>query len=90
VTLHFPDDEKQNPTLTRAGRFYFPNAIELDDAPKFERFFFLTSRKKIDVGDILSRARVLANDLEKTPGDNIDVPPYVKQSSILIVKGEQK
>ena len=90
VTLHFPENETQLPVLNKEGSFYFPNAIELDNAPEFERFFFLTSKNEMDVEDILIRAKSLAADLGRARGGDINVPEHIHQSSILIVKGEKK
>lgn len=90
VTLHFPEDESHVTALTSEGSVYFPNAIELDNAPEFERFFFLTSQSMIDVHDILLRAEALAKNPDSARVEKIAVPGHIKQSSILIVKGERQ
>lgn len=63
------------------------NAYKLDDAPEFERFFFITSDAEIDVEDILKRAKALANDSHGAKTGNIRLPHSFKQFSILIIKG---
>ena len=55
ITLHYPQSENQPTVLEKKA--ILPSSIELDDAPEFERFFFVTSDKPIDVADILGRAR---------------------------------
>jgi hypothetical protein len=48
VTLHFPATEDA-PTTLAARTTTLPHAYALDDAPRFERFFFLTSDAPIDI-----------------------------------------
>jgi hypothetical protein len=58
VTLHHPSAKEAPQSLTDLdGAVPLPNAYELDDAPEFERFFFVTSTTPIDVDPILERAR---------------------------------
>ncbi len=87
VTLHYPEgDETTN--LTQNQRVLLPHAIELDDAPGFERFFFLTSDSPISPADIIERARSLAADPGSARVEKLEVPEGVAQSSIIILKGE--
>lgn len=88
VTLHFPGSQGESTKLEMNKQSLLPNAIELDDAPKFERFFFLTSESPIDVGGVLSEAQILAQDPERTQQKKLDLPASFKQYSILILKGE--
>jgi hypothetical protein len=87
VTLHYP--EGNEPTnLTQNKRVPLPHAIELDDAPGFERFFFLTSDNPIDPAGIMERARALAADPGIARVKKLEVPEGVEQNSIIIFKGE--
>ncbi|MCB9544432.1 MAG: ActD-like protein [Myxococcales bacterium] len=63
VTLHFPD-EADGDTALPAGQqiVALPHAYQLDDAPRFERFFFITAHHPLDVGELLAEARRLAAD----------------------------
>jgi hypothetical protein len=88
VTLHFPGKKNDPTALMQRKRVLLANAYELDDAPGFERFFFITSDAEIDVEDILKRAKALANDSHRVKTDNIRLPHSFKQFSILIIKGE--
>ena len=87
VTLHFPDKKNDSTALLQRKKVLLANAYELDDAPGFERFFFITSDAEIDVQDILKRAKALANDSYRAKTDNIQLPHSFKQFSILIIKG---
>jgi hypothetical protein len=88
VTLHLPENKGESIKLEWGKQFLLPNAIELDDAPKFERFFFLTSESPIDVNGVLQKAQDLANNPEQVQRKNLDLPVSFKQYSVLILKGE--
>jgi hypothetical protein len=61
VTLHHPRDRDDPPALQARGEQPLPHAFELDAAPGFERFFFVTSGDTpTDVGRVLDAARKLA------------------------------
>ena len=89
VTLHFPD-EKHNPTsLEQDKKILLSNAIELDNAPGFERFFFITSGVEIDAAEILRKAGTLANNPDRAKKDNMDLHESLNQYSVIIIKGDQ-
>jgi hypothetical protein len=60
VTLHFPPDAFAS-TLLGSGRVTLDLAYELDDAPGFERFFFVTGASAIDVEAVLQAAQELVD-----------------------------
>lgn len=60
VTLHFPFDRYASTALA-AKTAALPNSYALDDAPRFERFFFITADQPIDVEESLDALRALAN-----------------------------
>jgi hypothetical protein len=62
VTLHFPSERTGSTALKAKGANALDFSYELDDAPRFERFFFVTSDKPVDVGTVLEKGREL-----KTP-----------------------
>ena len=88
VTLHLPESTGESTKLEVRKQFLLPNAIELDDAPKFERFFFLTSNSPIDVDGVLQEAQGLARNPELVQQHNIALPKSYNQYSVLILKGE--
>jgi hypothetical protein len=59
VTLHYPASEDASPALEPKTKA-LPNAYELDDAPGFERFFFITDNQPLDVKATLTALRELA------------------------------
>jgi hypothetical protein len=86
VTLHYPEKQNRSPHLRRRKKVLLATAYELDDAPGFERFFFITSTSLIDVGAVLEQAKQLAQNIDRAKIDNIALPGGVHQVSILITK----
>jgi hypothetical protein len=87
VTLHYPESADKDPILDQEKRTLLSTSYELDDAPDFERFFFITSKSAIDVQEILNSAKVLAKNPETA---DLDLPVSFDQYSLLIKKGEQQ
>jgi len=88
ITLHIPESKGESTELELNKQFLLSNAIELDDAPNFERFFFLTSESPIDVDGVLQEAQDLAKNPEQVQQKKLDLPETFKQYSVLILKGE--
>jgi hypothetical protein len=65
VSLHFPAREDGSTRLERGGKFLLSHSYELDDAPAFERFVFVTSDRPIDVAAVRARADGLARDPQR-------------------------
>lgn len=86
VTLHYPEDKNRPASLVLNKKIVLPEAIELDNAPGFERFFFITSDTPLDVEKILKDAKALAADIEAAKAKNLDLPKNVKQYSTIIIK----
>ncbi len=61
ITLHYPSDRNGATTLPDHGSKLttLDFSYELDDAPGFERFFFVTSHEPLDVGQVLEKAEAL-------------------------------
>ena len=89
VTLHFPPDEAGAAALETRQKVLLPEAIELDDAPVFERFFLVTAAAAPDVAAILSAARDLAARPDGGLSGRLILPEGVRQCSFLIIKGER-
>ncbi len=85
VTLHHPLEVTADPKL-EATPVTLSRALELDDAPQFERFLFVTCQARPDVGLVLAAARALG----RTPGARVDpLPPLAGcsgQTSFVVAK----
>lgn len=86
VTLHYPNRKDRSPILEQKKKILLDNAYELDDAPGFERFFFITSTSAIDVELVLEQANLLAKDTNRAKTRHIELPQGINQTSVLINK----
>lgn len=89
VTLHHPPDARASTTLSGGGAIELPHAYELDDAPGFERFVFVTSDRPINPELVASRAHELARDPDRARSAPLDLPESTQQWSLLIAKEHQ-
>jgi hypothetical protein len=85
VTLHHPSDASRGAQL-EPGQVSLPNAYELDDAPLFERFFFVTGKTPIDVAAVMAAAKKLAADQALSRTAPLELPAGLEQISTLLVK----
>ena len=88
VTLHFPEERDGSSLLKEEQKILLGASYELDDAPGFERFFFVTSMSEINVQDILERAEALAESPDLAKQGIFALPVTYSQFSILLNKGE--
>lgn len=87
VTLHHPAREDAPPEATAlsAESTSLPHAYELDDAPRFERFFFITADEPIDVQRSLERLRALAHRDDSATAP-LELPAGMQQWSLRLRK----
>lgn len=85
ATLHFPATPELSTRLS-PGQTLLPSAYELDDAPRFERFFLVTSPRAISVAAVLAAARRLAGDEAHASSAPLGLPPDLEQTSLLLLK----
>ncbi len=84
VTLHWPV-RPDAPARLEPGKASLPDAFQLDDAPGFERFFFVTSTSPIAAADVLSAADLLAREPDARSAP-LRLPAGWEQSSLLLDK----
>lgn len=87
VSLHHPMGATAAP-LDEGDAVALPFAFELDDAPGFERFFFVTGDAPFPLEPLLSAARSLGK-AEGADSDALPLPPEfgaLQQSSFLVRK----
>lgn len=88
VTLHYPERETDSAMLGDQKVVLLSSAYELDKAPGFERFFFITSAFEIDVRHILDIASTLAGKPEEAQGRKLSLPATYSQFTVLLKKGD--
>jgi len=88
ITWHLPTSyaggPRSAPTLERQGQVILPSAYELDDAPAFERFFFVYSSAPFDAAAVARAARGLPAESAATA--DLPLPAGLKQFSLLLKK----
>ncbi len=89
VTLHYPESRDGSSLLKQERKNLLSSAYELDDAPGFERFFFITAMEVIDVADMLKKAESLALSPASARTANLELPGSFNQFSILLSKEKQ-
>jgi len=89
VTLHYPEKEDQSTILKKGKKVYLGSSYELDNALAFERFFFITSMSEINVANVLQQAKKLAHDFKRAKTNSIELVGSFKQTSVLILKGDE-
>lgn len=90
VTLHFPPSEDAPPRATAVPpeTHALPHAYALDDAPRFERFFFLTADGPIDLQHSLAALRSFARRADSATA-SLELPAGVRQWSLRLRKTDQ-
>lgn len=86
VTQHLPVRGKRAAQLATGGLVRLPHAYELDDAPAFERFFFVSAAEPFEVDVVMSAARVLASLGPAAREAALAVPEELLQVSFLVDK----
>jgi hypothetical protein len=67
VTMHLPPHGERAAALKSESTVLLDDAYELDDAPRWERFYFVTSDEAFDVAPIVTAVRRAAASPSRTP-----------------------
>ena len=86
VTLHYPENQGAPSFLKQEKKVLLTSSYELDDAPDFERFFFITAMEGIDVEDIIKKAVAIATTPAAAKTASLVLPESYQQFSILLKK----
>jgi hypothetical protein len=85
ITLHFPEDKNKIGILEKKETA-LKLAFQLDNAPHFEKFFFITSNEKIDIDFIIKKAKGLDLSPEKVKDQNLQMSNKFEQFTFVIRK----
>ena len=85
VTRHLPVAGGSSVSLRKDGAVLLDAAYELDDAPAWERFYFVTSDQPFEVAPVLEAARRAAEAAPRMPAA-LSLPRGFTQSTFLIQK----
>ena len=86
VTLHLPPDGTHAATLTHGGTILLDAAYELDDAPAWERFYFVTGDRPFEVAPVMDAARRAAVGDLRAPPPSLPIPGDLQQTTFSIQK----
>ncbi len=86
VTLHLPPNGGRAASLGRNGQVLLDQAYELDDAPSWERFYFITGDSAFEVAPILDAARRSAARDLRSPPAALAIPGELTQSTFSLQK----
>jgi hypothetical protein len=86
VTLHLPAGGGRAAALQSGDTVLLGQSYELDDAPRAERFFLVTSDAPFDVAPVVDAARS-ASQRSGAPPRSLALPPPLEQSTFLLLKG---
>ena len=87
VTQHLPEPGASAAAALRApNEIHLPSAYELDDAPGFERFLFITATQPFPVTAALDAARALARQGQSARTAPLPLPADFHQTSVLLQK----
>lgn len=90
ITWHVPSGyrggSRAAPSLDSQGQVVLPSAYELDDAPRFERFFIVYAASSFDVGEVDRAAQALAARPGAAEREGLRLPNGLGQYSLLVKK----
>ncbi len=86
LTWHFPLNVRSDAPLVQGRRELLPESFELDNAPEFERFFFVMSDKKMNLGNIIRNAGMLARDPGGSEAKSLELFKNYRVIVITLVK----
>jgi len=89
VTQHYPLDNQSALELNVSGEFMVERSYQLDDAPKFEHFFFITSKRPFNLQEVIDIAKNNATLTNESTMSILGLPAYLNQSVLTIKKAEQ-
>ena len=87
ITLHYPEDKNSIPSIDPNGSHALPFSYELDDAPEFERFFFVSSKQNFDIETILKSAEAITKFSNPETIDKLNLMADFDQKTIILKKG---
>jgi hypothetical protein len=86
VTMHLPPSGDRAAALKHETLVLLDQAYELDDAPRWERFYFVAGESPFDVGPVIQAARNAAAKTSGLPPVALALPRGLEQSSFTLQK----
>jgi hypothetical protein len=85
VTWHFPVTASGEQSLEKGQSIALKQSYKLDDAPRYERFFFIRSQQRIDTEALQKALKKISAD-DAYSSARLPIDPSLDQSSLLLRK----
>jgi hypothetical protein len=86
VTMHLPPSGDRAAALKHETTVLLDQAYELDDAPRWERFYFVAGESPFDVAPVMQAARDAAAKISGLPPAGLALPRGLEQSGFTLQK----
>jgi hypothetical protein len=86
VTLHYPAQPSRDTRIEKNRKIFLRSSYELDDAPGFERFIFISSRSPLDVRALYRAAEKLAKSPGRSKKSELSIDTTSRQTSLVLLK----
>ena len=90
LTLHYPARADQSPVLKKQGEVLLDYGYELDNAPEFERFFFITSQNPFSLKIIIDKMYQFIQKAKNLKTDQININYDFDIKNIVLLKGNKQ
>jgi hypothetical protein len=87
VTLHVPHRGSQSIPLKNDGKILLDFALELDDAPRWERFYLVAGHTPFDVASVLKAAGQIDIESPVERAEALNLPEGLEQCVVSLRKG---
>jgi len=89
VTMHLPATGREAARLRPGDKVLLDQAYELDDAPRWECFYFVTAQKPFDVQPVVEAAKREADLRRAVPPARLALSPGLEQSTFVLQKEDR-
>jgi hypothetical protein len=86
VTMHLPPSGDRATALKHDTTVLLDQSYELDDAPRWERFYFVAGESPFDVAPVMQAARDAAAKISGLPPAGLALPRGLEQSGFTLQK----
>ena len=90
VTMHLPASGDRAVALKDDPIVLLDHAYELDDAPRWEEFFFVASETAFDAAPVVEAARAAASTNTLLPRTDLALPATLSQASFTLQKASRR
>lgn len=88
VSRHFPQGGRNAGKLEKEGLISLDFAYELDDAPRWEQFYFITADSLFEIDSVIEAARRKAVEITDSEPGTLDLPDRFEQFLFTLIKEE--